>query len=101
MGVSRIGGRSLEKSPIPTFTVTAIAHLGVTPHRGMSDVLAALPGGRFDETRVTLAYSEAVGAVDASEATKRVQKRILHVLRESGIFVVPSEIEAWVTELEH
>jgi hypothetical protein len=101
MGGSRVGGRSLEKSPIPTFTVTAIAHLGVTLHRGMNDVLAALPGARFDETGVTLTYSEAVGAVDASEATRLTRERVLHALRKAGVFAVPSELQIWVTELEH
>jgi hypothetical protein len=99
--MSVIGRRSGPKSPMPSFTVTATAHVGALPHRAIDVVLDALPGARFDEASGDLVYRDAVEAIDGREATRLMQERVLLALRKAGLFAVRSELDAWVTELEH
>jgi hypothetical protein len=51
--MSVVGRRSGAKSPMPSFTATATAHLGAFPHRAIDVVLNALPGARFGEGLAT------------------------------------------------
>jgi hypothetical protein len=101
MAQSGVGQRSRARSSLPSFTVTATAHLGAHPRSVLDGVLDTLPGARFHEASGDLIYRDAVEAIDPGEAIKLMQDRILAALSKAHLFAVRSEVEAWVTDLEH
>jgi hypothetical protein len=101
MAQGGVGHRSRARSLLPSFTVTATAHLGAQPRPVVDVVLDALPGARFQEASGDFIYRDAVEAIEPGEAITLVQDRVLDALRKAHLFAVRSEVETWVTDLEH
>jgi hypothetical protein len=101
MAQSGVGQRSRARSSLPSFTVTATAHVGPQPRPVVDVVLDTLPGAQFHEASGDLIYRDTVEAIDPREAITLVQDHVLDALSKAHLFAVRPEGEAWVTELEH